>query len=843
MSKVLFGILILGTILTISLMAPTIAKAPDLTLRSMQNWKLVVAEDAIPSERYAAEEFRSLYKQVTGVEIGSGTGSISEGTVFIGPGKEMQAHRLGFDVNELGEEGLRFRLRRDALIIAGGRPRGTLYGVYEFFERNAGVRFLTRDHTYIPKGAGEGQLSWGEYTFTPPFSFRWSYYGENTQDPAFATRLRNNTITNDERLGGRASHTLINHSVANYVPVSVYGKDHPEYFALVDGVRKLDVKGGGPQLCVTNPEVIEIVAEAVNKEIDAHPEMVNVSVSQMDNSEYCHCPRCEAITEQEGTPMGPHLAFVNAVAERVEKKHPGVMVGTLAYDYTRKPPKTIKARDNVEIQLCSIECCTVHALNDPSCRQNVLFCTDLVGWKEKCKNIWIWNYNTNFRSYDLPFPNLRSIDKNVKFFADNGLRGVFMQAAGNAVSTEMSDLRNYMISRCLWNPMEDNSGLAFEFCDLHYGESANPIIEYLEEFHSMAENKHPGCFPTEGELGLYAKRARRIRDRFDEAQKLAKSDEVKTRVEKASICAFKALISTAPFVCEGDRYRIDTSAIGADTISRYIDLSKRFGLNMTSEEIPAEQYWKELERLQQGVPAITIENQVWKVIILPEQNGKLAELTYKKTGRNLVEAPTRSFGRWRSHEKWSQVDRPVGSASQAFAREKEGQTAKLTRTDPDGTVLQRTISLASDTAEIVSFHTEFTAGSPQLGLEFKIHPEYYTATSSEDPQVHSIYVKNPDWVQVNADWNREEDLKSDRPCPMASGGAYAYYNHDKDYGVVQTFDPGVFQKQVMYWSPGRRQISLEMSTPTVSLDKGGKVIFGYEVGYMEKPPIEIKSSK
>ncbi len=840
MLKTRFAVVGLVTILLGALASFAMAVDSPLTLSSMQHWKVVVAEDAIPSEQYAAEEFRSLYKQVTGVEIGSGTGSVAEGTVFIGPGKEMQAHPQGFDVKGLGEEGLKIHLQRDVLVIAGGRPRGTLYGVYEFFERYTGVRFLTKDHTFIPEKAGEEPLERGEYTYTPLFSFRWSYYGENTQDPAFAARLRINTVSNDARLGGMTHHTLISHSVANYVPTSVYGKDHPEYFALVDGVRKLDMKGGGPQLCVTNPDVIGIVAEAVNKELDAHPEMTNVSVSQMDNDEYCHCSRCVALAEQEDSQMGPHLAFVNAVAERVEKKHPGVMVGTLAYTYTRKPPKTIRARDNVEIQLCSIECCTVHAINDPECKLNKKFCADLTGWKDKCKNIWVWNYNTNFRSYDLPFPNLRSIDKNVRFFAENGARGVFMQAAGNAVSTEMSDLRNYIISRCLWNPMADNADLSNEFCILHYAEAANPIMEYLDEFHSSVQNKHPACFPTEGEVGLSAKRAHRILDRFNEALSMAKSDEVRSRVEKASICALKAVIATTPFVCEGDRYKIDTTAIGADTISRYIDLSKRFGLNMVGEENSAADYWKELEKLQQGLPAITLENQVWKVVILPEQNGKIVEMTYKKTGNNLVAAPTRSFGRWHSHEEWTQMDRPAASAPNAFTWEKNGQTAILTKTQEDGSVLQRTISLPGDTAEKVSFHTEFTAGAPQTGLEFKIHPEYYSATRSEDPKVISIYVKDPDWTQVNTDWDREKDPLPDRPCPLASGGAYAFYHHDKKFGAIQTFQPQDFSKQMMYWSPGRKQISLEMFTPSMTLEKGQKMAFGYEVGYLDVPPVVVK---
>jgi len=65
----------------------------------------------------------------------------------------------------------------------------------------------------------------------------------------------------------------------------------------------------------------------------------NISVSQNDNSAYCHCEACEAVNTREGTPMGSHLALVNAVAEQVEKAFPNVKVGTLAYWYTRKAPK------------------------------------------------------------------------------------------------------------------------------------------------------------------------------------------------------------------------------------------------------------------------------------------------------------------------------------------------------------------------------------------------------------------------------------------------------------------------------------------------------------------------
>ena len=48
------------------------------------------------------------------------------------------------------------------------------------------------------------------------------------------------------------------------------------------------------------------------------------------------------------------------VAEAIEKDSPNVRIDTLAYQYTRKPPRTIRPRANVIIRLCSIECCFRH---------------------------------------------------------------------------------------------------------------------------------------------------------------------------------------------------------------------------------------------------------------------------------------------------------------------------------------------------------------------------------------------------------------------------------------------------------------------------------------------------
>ncbi|MBO3841759.1 MAG: DUF4838 domain-containing protein [Candidatus Brockarchaeota archaeon] len=44
--------------------------------------------------------------------------------------------------------------------------------------------------------------------------------------------------------------------------------------------------------------------------------------------------------------------FVNTIAESIEQDYPSVRVETLAYQYSRKPPKTLRPRRNVVIRLC-----------------------------------------------------------------------------------------------------------------------------------------------------------------------------------------------------------------------------------------------------------------------------------------------------------------------------------------------------------------------------------------------------------------------------------------------------------------------------------------------------------
>ena len=545
MSKmsVVISITVLGVFLS-----PLQAQTPrGVNLAAMQGWDIVVAKDAIPSEIYVAEEFQEFFGQASGVKLPI-VHRIDrwDKHVFIGPGKVMQASPVGFGVDGLDPEDLHIVVRDDNIAIAGGRPRGTLYGVYTFLEEYLGVRFLTHDHTHVPAIGQQRVVGPVDRVYYPPFTdLRYTGYLAPHKHSVFAVRNRYNSLdqADEPRFGGISPFINVNHSFYAQVPFQKYGQEHPEYFGLWDGKRMNDYVH--THLCLTNPDLVPIVTKYVLHDV-GKAKRLNSPVSQNDTFwQYCQCEKCAAIDGPEESHMGALLKFVNAVADEVAKPHPDIYIGTLAYGFSRKPPKTIKPRDNVQINLCTMGRCHVHAISNQSCPRNVELMRDLKGWGRICKNLYAWDYYLGAGDYRLlPYPDLFTIKPNVNTLLAHGVKGVFMQGPYQPTA-ELSDLRHYLIIRLLWNPKLNDREVIDEFLNLHYGKAAPPIRRfiYLVHRHYKDTKIHhsrfvPGMktFPvdqavTEAGLKLFA-----------EAMKLAESDEIKARVEKASICAYRAAI-------------------------------------------------------------------------------------------------------------------------------------------------------------------------------------------------------------------------------------------------------------------------------------------------------------
>lgn len=809
------------------------ATGKSLPLDRLKTWTIVVAPEASPSEQYAAEEFRALFRQALGTELAiSRDQSLKTRVVRIGPGP------TGRSPEKFGDEEFLIQIHPEDISIAGGRPRGTLYGVYEFFERYFQCEFLTYDHTWFPRPADLSALPVEDYRYRNPFTFRWSYYQENGLHPEFAVRQRINTITADEKLGGKTPQNLINHSYYKWVDPSKY-PDHPEYFSLVNGVRLSKLEVGETQPCPTDPTVMDIVTQGVLAELAANPKIRNISVSQNDNANYCRCPRCEAINQREGTPAAANLMLVNAVAERVEKMHPDVMIGTLTYWYTRKPPKTMAPRHNVQIQLCSIECCTLHAINDPHCPKNRAFCEDLKGWKRLSKQIWIWNYDTNFSCYDLPFPNLLSIGSNVKFFVENNARGVFMQANGNGRSGEFCDLRNYVISKCLWKPGLNSWTLVGKFCRLHYGKAADDILTWLQREHTLAEQMgtHPDCGPTPERLGLTPAVVREALATFARAREKADNDEIRQRVDKASICIYKAALLIAPVAwqyTDGVVRRGRTSE-GASLLDRYAALCETYHMTMHSESKPLERFLKEY-REPADVPAAQIENAVWRATVVPGYNGSVVDLIHKPTGRQMLRAMNTADlekGRLETYVVAGTYAREQNMKCD-LVQTKDAIT--LNKRLSDGTIEERVIRLSEDSPEQLQISFRLVQGNAGSQLwRFTSQTGFDPGTSTPDADKLTVYAKAPEWKVVNRGW-KVDDGPEAKTLLNAKGGGLAFYNHEAKFGALISYVTQETGQIYFFWHPERPQLNLDVRTPTVTLAPGQVLQLHYTLEHITEPP-------
>ena len=279
------------------------------------------------------------------------------------------------------------------------------------------------------------------------------------------------------------------HTFYPLIPPEKYFAEHPEWFSEIDGKRTTE----HAQLCLTNEDMRKELVKNLKERLRNNPAATIASVSQNDWIGNCKCKNCAAIEQEEGSPAGLMLRFVNAVAADIEQEFPNVAISTLAYQYTRKPPKITKPRDNVIVQLCSIECSFCKPLAD---ERNKAFRDDIVGWSQMCKRLYIWDYTTNFRHHIMPHPNLRVLGPNVKFFADHNVKGIFEQGAYTTSGAEMAELRAWVLAKLLWDPSRDGEALTNEFIEGYYGPAAPHIKAYLKVTHDAVEQSGDwlGCF-------------------------------------------------------------------------------------------------------------------------------------------------------------------------------------------------------------------------------------------------------------------------------------------------------------------------------------------------------------
>jgi hypothetical protein len=511
-----------------------------LARRGQATARIVLAAGASETERYAAGELALFLHIVTGASfpVVEGPGQPG-GRLLVGL---AAARAAGTDpsLSDLAAEEIVVRSTGDDLVLVGGSPRGTLYAVYTFLEDVVGCRWWTGTSSRMPRRPSLAVANIA-IRFKPPFEYREPYW-HVAFDPVWAARNRTNgTLAGgDAGRGGRQVYEGFVHTFYTLIPPERYFASHPEWYSEIDGRRTSE----NAQLCLTNEDMRRVLVNNLKERLRANPAATIASVSQNDCFGQCTCPKCRAVDEEEGGPAGSLLRFVNAVAADIEVEFPGLAVDTLAYQYTRRPPRLVRPRPNVIVRLCSIECSFATPLDDP---RNKAFFDDLDGWSKIAGRLYIWDYTTNFSHYIQPHPNYGVLAPNIRLFVRHNVRGVFEQGAYQSWGSEMAEFRAWMLAKLLWDPRLDEDALRDEFLAGYYGPAAGAMESFLEGLEEalVKAGDALGCYsPPDAKFLSFETLARSWKLLEAARRKARRSTEYGRRVKRASLPVAYAVITS-----------------------------------------------------------------------------------------------------------------------------------------------------------------------------------------------------------------------------------------------------------------------------------------------------------
>jgi hypothetical protein len=420
-----------------------------------------IPEGVNGTERRAAEILQSSIRKMSGVTLpiraaaAPGVG----GVAAIGFDGEHIPPTLASVRSSVRRDGFLLGTTTGNLYIVSGGGKGAVYGVVHLLEKYYGCRMYSPSAEEFPR---RDDLALGcIFERANPLNEVRIVNGDFARDPDYRDWMR---LHVPDEIYGSGYYV---HTFQKLVPWQEHFAAHPEYFAWMNGKRVID------QPCLSRPEVLDLVVAKLGEEMAAQPDKLVWSVSQNDNFSYCRCPECSAAIEEEGSPSGPLIRFVN----RVAAAFPDKIISTLAYQYSRPAPRRTRPAPNVEVMLCTIELDRSRPIADhPGSRS---FVRDLEDWTRICGRVYLWDYTVNFSHFVSPFPNLHVLEPNLRLFMDHGV-GRHFQQTNAGPGHESSELKSYLLARLLWNPNGGVEAAMGDFLEGYYGAAGPHIRRYLD---------------------------------------------------------------------------------------------------------------------------------------------------------------------------------------------------------------------------------------------------------------------------------------------------------------------------------------------------------------------------
>ena len=480
----------------------TVSASPLWLRDGKADYVIAVPAEPLPTEQKAAAELAQYLKKITGCDFAV----MSENQVAAGQkaayvGQTVYAHNNGVDYKSLDQEEWIIRSMSDGnLILTGGKLRGILYAVYDYLERQGGVRWLDETVEVVPFNPMLAAGTWN-LRRKPCFGNRWIFDRLDWFPAAGRFKEHNKGFSYSQAdngmarlIGGQRPH----HTFFDYC--SSWPKDRKELFSRNEaGEAVIPTSGEGPgQICMSNPEarrrtLAQLRAFIRNDRAEAaakgYPPPLIYDISQNDNNQYCVCTNCKALAEREGSYAAPLLDFINHIAREIHREYPEIFIRTFAYQYSEKPPRTIKAEPNVIIHLAQVGIefgagyytyDTLRALEHPF---NAATRNLLKQWAQHADHIARWDYWTLYPLHPEPYVRVHAIPKDLKLYRDNHVSFLFAEYE-NPHWNNFFPLTRYLGYKLMDDPDRDAEEVITMFMENYYGKAAGTmrrLLDYIQK--------------------------------------------------------------------------------------------------------------------------------------------------------------------------------------------------------------------------------------------------------------------------------------------------------------------------------------------------------------------------
>jgi len=494
------------------------------------NAAIIMPAEATEVERFAAQELARCVHLISGANLPVYLGmreSIAPVSVYVGALDHWPevAERLESEAVPHHPQGFLLRTAPDALYLLGCTPEGALWAVYALLSEVFGVGFIglgaqgdempirttlnvpALDRSEEPVFPYRSFLTSGNESDAPPGSnvisplqsdrVDWMAKHRATSFLLHSGRLRADDVAR-HLLGDAARRGIAlewsHHNMGTWLPSKVYGRKHPEYYAVRNALR-VDDTATQLCLCTSNPSVVEEVAANIVRFWEEHPWVSIVGLWPNDGYGMCECDSCAAmdryddetsrecayfpdsadpvpVTEFDKNKANRYVRFLNEVTDRVVAERPDARISALFYVDLLRPAPDHELHPSIDPMVALYWRCSAHALYDPACPTNRYFAEVVDEWSAYAPGrVAFYEYYMGMGEYSaLPFPILKTLEADWRAFASKGVVGACIQSAA---SHHVAYGLNYAAFAALsWNPDANLDEFVERWLESAYGPAA-----------------------------------------------------------------------------------------------------------------------------------------------------------------------------------------------------------------------------------------------------------------------------------------------------------------------------------------------------------------------------------